>query len=184
MPVVPCPHCRAEVEPDGRDRCPACGAELPPPARRVRGFRRVRVRPPTEDDAAEDLVNHAKGQCEIAALGLLYLGLFHAAAGPAMVGCGLLPLLGVTGPIPPEYLIVSGAYLFVSGVVTFYAGVRMRRAEAYPLCVAGCVLMVAAVSPWWFLGIPLGLFGLYKLTRPRVRLGFAANRQQADPDAG
>lgn len=180
---MPCPHCRAEVEPDGRVECPACGAALPPVARRVRGFRRSRVRPPTEDDRPEDLVNHARGQCEMPALGLLYLGLFHAVAGPVMLGCGLLSSFGVPPLFPPEYMVVVGSYLFVSGVVTFYAGVRMRRAEVYPLCVAGCVLMVAAVSPWWFLGMPLGLFGLYKLTRPRVRQGFAANRGEADPDA-
>lgn len=182
-----CPHCHAGLG-ELDVTCPACGTEVPPPvARRVRGFRPVRVRPPGEYDPAEDLVNYTKGRCEMPALGLLYTGVGN-------ILLGLMALLyGVLGWAVPLFLwttsdfrvlLGAGLYQVVVGVVTVCAGLRMRRAELYPLCVAGCLLTATALNMLWVIGIPLSLFGLITLLRPRVRQGFAANRREADLDAG
>jgi hypothetical protein len=181
-----CPHCRAEVQADDRGECPACGASFPPPARRARGFRPVRVRPPSDHDPPEDLVNYAKGRCEMPALGLLYTG-----AGNVLFGLMALVYGAVGWAVPvfqwttSDFALVIGVALYqlVVGVVTVFAGFRMRRAEVFPLCVAGCVLSATAVNVLWVIGLPLGIFGLITLFRPRVRLGFAANRRDADLDA-
>jgi hypothetical protein len=133
--------------------------------------------------SAEDLVNHAVHQVGVPALGLLYLGVFNAAAGLFAVGFGVLALVIPRMNAPPLVWIAIGVYLLASGVLTFVAGLWMQRAKLYPLCVMGCVLAISGAGPWWIIGVPVGVYGLIVLCRPRVRQGFAANRPGYDPDA-
>lgn len=161
-----CDQCGADVP---ADRCPECGAMTRAARRRWR----------ESQYSPEDLVNHAVHEVGVPALGLLYLGVFNAAAGLFGAVIGL-----AAGGFRPDSLWAPllGLYLLVSGVISFVAGLHMQKARHYALSIVGCVLCISGISPWCFLGVFIGAFGLYKLSRPKVRQGFAANRPDFDPD--
>lgn len=177
-----CEKCGAELPPSSPAECLECGAPVRVHRRMSRAERRKVRRWRESQYSPEDMVNHAVHEVAVPALGLLYLGVFNAFAGLFAVGFGVFGLAFPLMKLPPTPLFVVGMYLLISGVLTFVAGLWMQKAKLYPLCVMGCVLAISGAGPWWMIGLPIGILGLYKLTRPRVRQGFAANRPDFDPD--
>jgi hypothetical protein len=65
----------------------------------------------------------------------------------------------------------------LSGVMMF-AAIKMRRLEAYWLCVTGAVLAMV-ITPGNLLGLPIGIWSLVVLSSDEVKQSFAARRQVA-----
>lgn len=129
-------------------------------------------------DPAPQSVRDAVAACAAPGIGLMFLGGATALGGLAQAVAALF-LQFVEGPPDDQlYLLLGyGLYSLAVGGFWVYAGWQLKRAKQYGLCVVACA---TALVPGLYLCCPLnlvfGLLGLRRLTDPRVKRGFEANR--------
>lgn len=202
MPVAVCPHCRAELDLDAEDvgalvECPACNrtftADPPPPTppADVPPWQRPREREPgcsrrtladRDLDSPQEQIDYAKSECESPGNGLRVIGMLTVVSGLFEVVMVAGRFDGNSGTLQ---MLGYGVYSVLTGAFWVYAGVQMQAVKQYGVCLIGCVsVIIPGVSPCCMLGVIFGLMGVSKLNDRRVKLGFAANRPDLDPDAG
>jgi hypothetical protein len=85
------------------------------------------------------------------------------------IGCNSL-LTHFHGAVNQVLVIASGLVLFAGGVFIFAGGEAVRRGRGRPFAVVGSLF--ALTSPL-LLGVPVGVWALWRLSRPEVRAAFA-----------
>lgn len=206
MPVAVCPHCRAELDLDAEDvgalvECPACNRTFtadppspppvpPPQPSDIPPWQRPREREPgrsrrtlveREPDSPQEQIAYARSECDGPGAGLMVIGVLTVLSGLFEVAAAIR----LDGSAPPLQMLGYGVYSVLAGAFWVYAGTQMKAVKQYGVCLIGCVsVIVPGVSPCCMLGVVFGIMGVSKLNDRRVKLGFAANRPDFDPDAG
>jgi hypothetical protein len=133
-------------------------------------------------DSPQEQIRYAMSECDGPGTGLIVIGVLTVLSGlsgvvtsAAQFDTGSEPLL----------MLGLGIYSVLAGAFWVYAGNQMKAAKQYGVCLIGCVsVIIPGVSPCCVLGVVFGLSGVSKLNDRRVKLGFAANRPDFDPDTG
>jgi predicted Ser/Thr protein kinase len=119
-----------------------------------------------ESSALADSWHQVKGP----AIGLILTGIVNWVAIPLV----LLVAATVQNDVDRRTLVwvLPLAGLILSAVI-FAAGLKLKRLEAYTLCVVGSVLAIL-VTPGNLIGLPIGIWALVVLTQRDMRAAFAA----------
>jgi serine/threonine protein kinase len=102
-------------------------------------------------------------------IGLLVTGILNWALIPVF---GLVSVYLVAGRDTSQFTIIGPmlALMFISSFM-IYAALKMKALEAWGAALAGSVLAIV-ISPGNWIGLPLGIWALVTLTRPRIRAAF------------
>jgi len=119
-----------------------------------------------EAAAGTDAWQHVKGP----AIGLVLTGILNWVAIPLL----LVLFVIVRNDVDRRLLVrIVPLVVLVLSAVIFAAGLKLKRLEAYSLCIVGSILAIL-VTPGNLLGLPIGVWALVVLTQRDVREAFAA----------
>jgi predicted Ser/Thr protein kinase len=122
---------------------------------------------PTDPGVAEWL--EAQRSVRGPAIGLVVTGILSWALIPVL---GLISTYFMTGRQMPVFPILGPLIvLMVASSFIIYAGLKMKALEAWGAALAGSIVAIL-VSPGNCIGLPLGIWALVLLTRPRIKAAF------------
>ena len=85
----------------------------------------------------------------------------------------------------PYYSFILGPVVFFILVLVMYISItifiilgatKMRKLESYGLATVGSIAAMLPCTPLFLIGLPIGIWALWALTRPEVKAAFAASK--------
>ena len=133
--------------------------------------------------AADDGLEAVRRRTRIPGIGLMIAGLINSSVGLIMLV--IWSTISVTSGAKSHGAAITGIIgiiLAAMGLLTYVGAQRMTRLQSYGLAVAAGVLQLVP-SPGTLLGLPIGIWALFVLTRQDVHVAFIEVMEKT-PDVG